>query len=429
MIDRTSVERAADLFRAPEGSFDRLVHRQARRKRNQRIAAGVVGIATALAVAFTGARLIHSESIPADQNPAPTVRNGDLVTVRGLFWRTDTDPELVAVDPETGDTRSLVTCDQECYLSNTAWSPNGSELVFSSAGSVQVLDVGTGSTRILAPVKAEAAAFSPDGERIAYQASKKWPHGFFVTRREGAEPMTLDVLNHLSLQWFGWLPNGRSIVYFEHGSFEFGGGSIGIVEVAPHPTARTLVSFPELESSDACATDIPLSCAHSFAISPTDGRIAYASNDATTGTDTLSVVDPDDGTVSLVAEWPSTVFGARPLNPSRPARLAWSPDGSRIAFAVGCQIWSIAPDTSDRELIKDLDPCVGTPDRLTWSPDGTELAFVELDRNVGGILQNLTLSVLSVDGGSIRRLATLEVDDAVEIGPIAWQSIPIDEQP
>lgn len=428
MIDRTSVEAAADLFQAPEGSFDRLVHRRVRRKRNQRIAAGVVGIAAALAVALTGASLIRSEPRPADPSPTPPARNGELVSIQGPFWEPGSDPALVAVDPETGDTRTLYTCDQECYLSTEAWSSDGSELVFSSGGSLFVLDVASGGTRTLAPVKAGEAAFSPDGQRIAYQASKKWPHGFFVTRRDGGEPMALDVLKDRPLEWFAWLPGGRSIAYFEHGSFDFGGGSLGVVEVVPNPTARTLVSFPEFESSESCTTYAPLSCAHSFAVSPVDGRIAYATNDAKTSTDTVRVVNPDDGTVTLVARWPAESFANRPSNPARLSRLAWSPDGSRIAFAAGCQIWSIAPDGTDRSLIKDLGSCEATPDRLTWSPDGTELAFVELERKVEGIVQSLTITALTVDGGSIRRLATLEMGDA-EIGPIAWQSIPITEQP
>jgi hypothetical protein len=428
--DRDLFERAVREFAPADGSFERLIDRRDRKKRNQRIAAAVVGIAAALAVALTGASLLRSESRPADQTPAPPpAANGDLVIVRGLFWRHDTNPEIVAVDPETGAVRTLLTCDQECSTSQTAWSPDGRELVLSNGGFPYVLDVGTGSTRSLVPEQGGAAVFSPDGERLAYQASKKFPHGFFVLRRDGARPTTLDVLKGRSLDWFGWLPNGRSIAYFEHGSFDFGGGSVGIVEIAPHPTARTLVSFPELESSEACSRYIPLSCAHSFAISPADGRIAYAMNDAKTGTDTVRLVDPADGTVTLVARWPATVFGARPLNPWRPSRLAWSPDGSRIAFAAGCQIWSIAPDGTHRELIKDLDTCVATPDRLTWSPDGSQLAFVELDRNVEGILQNLTLTVLAVDGTSIRRLATVQADDAVEIGPVAWQPIPLEQQP
>jgi len=71
VIDQQSVERAAERFRPPEGSFERLEIRRDRKHRNQRVAAGVLGIAV-FALAMIGfVRLLGSESTPASDPASP----------------------------------------------------------------------------------------------------------------------------------------------------------------------------------------------------------------------------------------------------------------------------------------------------------------------------------------------------------------------
>ena len=83
MIDQRSVERAAEQFRLPEGSFERLVRRRDRKRRNQRIAAGVVGIAV-----FVAAVWIVTNGWSLDRSQTSVVPGGDV-----------TEP---AVDPFSG---------------------------------------------------------------------------------------------------------------------------------------------------------------------------------------------------------------------------------------------------------------------------------------------------------------------------------------
>jgi hypothetical protein len=52
VIDQESVERAAERFKVPDGALERLIRRRDRKRRNQRIAAGVVGIAVFVAAVW-----------------------------------------------------------------------------------------------------------------------------------------------------------------------------------------------------------------------------------------------------------------------------------------------------------------------------------------------------------------------------------------
>lgn len=50
----------------------------------------------------------------------------------------------------------------------------------------------------------------------------------------------------------------------------------------------------------------------------------------------------------------------------------WSPDGKKIAFVNGGQIWMMDPDGDDRKKISDISTGAGNP---VWSPDGKWIAF------------------------------------------------------
>jgi dipeptidyl aminopeptidase/acylaminoacyl peptidase len=50
----------------------------------------------------------------------------------------------------------------------------------------------------------------------------------------------------------------------------------------------------------------------------------------------------------------------------------WSPDGRRIAFVTGGQIWTMKPDGGDREQVTRISTGAGGP---VWSPDGKWIAF------------------------------------------------------
>jgi hypothetical protein len=71
VIDQQSLERAAERFVAPEGSFERLALRRDRKRRNQRVVAGVLGIAVFALAAIGFVRLLGSEGTPATDPRSP----------------------------------------------------------------------------------------------------------------------------------------------------------------------------------------------------------------------------------------------------------------------------------------------------------------------------------------------------------------------
>src|SRR5262245_41665956 len=101
MSDRFDVlERYAPMFEAPEPSFERFQRRRDRKRRNQRISAGVVGIAVFLLAVW-----VVTTGGPFDRSPEPAAPTGPVLRSDGeILWLNDDgigDSELVAVDPVT----------------------------------------------------------------------------------------------------------------------------------------------------------------------------------------------------------------------------------------------------------------------------------------------------------------------------------------
>ena len=93
----------------------------------------------------------------------------------------------------------------------------------------------------------------------------------------------------------------------------------------------------------------------------------------------------------------------------------WSPDGSRIAYRRGCEIWVSSEDGSSARRIAEitfgLSTCrpssftgsLGPTPGLVWSPDGTKLAIVARRGT-----SNDTLFVMNSDGSNLHGVGQLE---------------------
>jgi Tol biopolymer transport system component len=168
MIDeRERYERAFQQFQMPEPAWDRLIGRRDRKRRNQRIAAGVVGIAVFVAAVLvtTGGSFNRTQQ-PAIQ-PTPTPPAGIAPETAYL------------IDLNTGEMTPL----PESIAGNLGYavSPDGTMVAYSShTGTPQIFIASVGGTDVQQVTHAQRGAadpdWSPDGAAIAYE-SGPYPSG------------------------------------------------------------------------------------------------------------------------------------------------------------------------------------------------------------------------------------------------------------
>jgi Tol biopolymer transport system component len=92
--------------------------------------------------------------------------------------------------------------------------------------------------------------------------------------------------------------------------------------------------------------------------------------------------------------------------------LSWTPDGKQfIAYDVAQKALVLV--SRDGTQVEPLVPVGGIPTRLAWSPDGTQLAYIELlqqDSSSG------VLKAVNLDGTNLTILATSAAN-----APIRWK--------
>ena len=128
----------------------------------------------------------------------------------------------------------------------------------------------------------------------------------------------------------------------------------------------------------------------------------------------LYAVDVRGGTPQLIAKSRNSWWLGSP---------AWSPDGSRIAYTVyvefgskgpAFEIWTVKPDGSDARQLVDLGLCGagGCTAGLAWSPDGSTLAFHSRRGWLVGqpATQVMAIYFVRADGSGLRRIS----DDGTE---------------
>lgn len=386
-----------------------------RRERLQPLAfvLGTVMVALAVVVGLVAGLALGMFRGPNPENIGASLdlpSNGMLVVESGEFWREGTNPVLLALDPRTGDSRQLLECKQECSVWYDAWSPDGERLLYANGGALYVYDATSGRSRQLVGAEAGAGSWSPDGQQVLYESIGRpggVPSDYYVIGKDESGARRLDSISGNFTQWNEWTPDGRSIAFFVRSPYGLSEGSIAVVDVASDSLA-TLATFPV---TSACNNGNPAPCQHAFAMSPIEGRILYATWDPQTDIDTLRVVDAMDGTVTGSATWEG----------SRIDWLSWSPDGSRLALAEECRVWTMKPDGTDRRLIRELDQCLAS-ERGTWSPDGRQLAVVVAATNER--VASGRLVILNVDDGSIAATTEIIEDTSFGPAPLGWQPLP-----
>lgn len=363
---RNMLEHAGKLAPTPQPLIDSLISRRARKTRNQRIGA------TAVAIVLTGGIILglveasrFTERTPA-ATPTPT-------------WTPPPDPNdlFARAHGRIVYTTNPYTDDQQL---------------------VAVVPTEPGSAVTLAPIEgglyANPIAWSSDGTRLLLLRDQHGGRDLSVLSSDGSET----VLERGFVFGASFNPDGSKVVY---GS----GGDLYVVD-ADGGTPRLL--------AERAAAFLG-----SPAWSPDGSRIAFVDwgEEGATGTAGIFVVDAD-GTDRRV------LVDGRDVGPDASWGLSWSPDGSRLAFAVGTG--SSSPPRGSVYLV-DADGSglqeVTSPGEASWpvwSPDGSRLAFVCLPR--GGSYANLC--IVPVAGGDVTTFEDVSfvMDDSLRT--FAWNPLP-----
>ena len=352
MIDeRDLLEQAARHFEPEPGLSDRIYRRRERKRRNQRVGAGALAIVIALVSFVTLARAFGNGERPAVE-PAPQPV-GIFSDVSG--WIAYGDREGIwAVNPTPGGTPDRIRL-SERPGEPLSWSNDGSKLLIRGESSdatpnpfddreLFVLNADGTETRLTTGFGWGSASISPEGSEVVYSGTSEGPNGhavssIFVQDTEG----------------------GPSTVLLTAGLRSY-----------PEGTFRTGLGSPTF--------------------SPDGARIAYFDGMGDWG-NSLRVMNADGSDVRVVLD-------DQEASISHYDNLAWSPDGSRLAFnGTGGGIWIVAADGSGPAQMDGIG--------VRWSPSGSLLAFEAGSPSDAGLWVPGGIWLMKADGSGAMQVVTV----------------------
>jgi TolB protein len=219
---------------------------------------------------------------------------------------------------------------------------------------VFLLDIDSNSTLRLTANDTEdvMAQWSPDGMQIAFSSERTGNFEVYVMAADGSQSRNVtrfggdDFLND-------WSPDGRSLLF---SSFRAGNSDIYRVGIDGGETTALTTSL----ESEGDAVFSPNSSHIAFIRGYPSGQLMLMHSD---GSHVVTLVDELDVSTDVGGD------------------LAWSPDGTQIAFiaetamirgAIPSEIYVINADGTDlRQLTDNGNVNLGP----VWSPDGTQIAF------------------------------------------------------
>ncbi len=332
-----------------------------------------------------------------------------------------------------------------------AWSPDGARVLFLRAhdpaqklqpgdvfgmfvdGDVWQLDPRSAKeTRLIE--NAFNPSFSPDGTRIAVDASWAGPRRIWVLDREGHNPqqVTTDKSEEVAHVAPRWSPDGKKIVFqsIERTKFDVrvvdleSKGQINITDDVPQdirpvwsPSGR-FIYFSSDRGGGMNIWRAPVQA---------DGTLAAPLQQVTTGAgqDVEPAIAPDGRQLAFATMRQNADLWRLPVSPEsgmpsgapealisttrEDSRGAWSPDGSEIAFNSDrggeMNIWVHSlKDGKARQLTSGP----GGDFQPNWSPDAKRIAFFSSRKGAPGIF------VVDV---AKRTLTSLSAGGAIDVGP------------
>ena len=348
MIDeRNLLERALHHFEPQPGLTERIYRRRERKRRNERIRAGVVGIVIALIAVLIGTSIVRSEPTPASPHPLPPApRHADLTF--------SDDAGIVAIDLASGRRHVVAPGVSAAAVS---WSPDGSALVYESTTgpcSVVIRDIETGEDRVLAscgsPMRYGASVdWSADGAWIAFSTSSiggpgSLGRGIVLIRPDGTEEKPVTDTDGVPIDAgpFSLSPDGSAVV--------FGAGREIDVMNVDGTGRRSLANgmWPDWSTDGSTIA---------FARDPYLPPSQRGSGDPFVWQ--FWSILPDGSGLTKLHGWPHCCLGAWAAGP------VWSPDGAQIAGVALNRLRIIDADGHGARTIRGVTILSGT---IAWRP-------------------------------------------------------------
>lgn len=374
----TLFEQAGARFDVPDLPLEGMLRRRDRKRRNQRIAAGAVGLAIGIAIMALGSVILRSASEPQPADwPAPSQTTARLVRQDEVVILPLAQHSLVATDTSSGAERRIVRCVSDCaFIQDFAvsadegwvaysvvtclgeclpvepeaglwiagagktprhvstenrwgpwsWSPIGAQLAYADRSKLFLLDPSTWQRTPIAQAEGDigTVAMGPDGRSVAYSvgsprgvAPPAESLGVFVLR-SGGEPHRVSAFPGVS--GIAWSPDGTSLLL---DSTDGVGSQVGVVS-ADGSDADVLVEGPNFDG------------AGSPVWSPDGRAIAYLRTPGKSGDNELEfwVVRADGRDRVRIGR-----FGCCPDMWDGPV---WSPDSQLVAFSGNAIRWVVA---------------------------------------------------------------------------------------
>ena len=290
-----------------------------------------------------------------------------------------------------------------------AWSPDGSKLIFSSDlvrnSEIYIMDVDFDAAfeppslqrfpKQLTDSSYNAEpAWSPDGGRIAFVSDRRGHRGLYVMNVDGSETRRLTNYPHNDVSQPTWSPDGKRIAYVSW----LDGFGTNIFVISDDGTGMT-----NLTSFHGISTPADEGMGPSW--SPDGEHIAFISNPR--GRYQIHIMKSDGTEMTRldnrICPDPWTEYGSKGHRvPHR--SLAWSPDGTRIAFTCGdSYLYLVDPSGLNQTSLYACDDPIASP---TWSPDNMLVAFA-----CGLSVNSYYLYMINIVDGEVTRITDERPDD------------------
>ena len=236
-------------------------------------------------------------------------------------------------------------------------------------------------------------AWSPDGSELAFTSFRDGMRDIFVINADGTRLRRITNDSFVEAEPT-WSPDGSELAFTS-----FRDGQRDIFVIYDDGTGRRQITNDELKEVE-------------LTWSPDGSKLAFRAylNVRASGNPAhIYTVNIDGSNLTQITDETSSY--------SEPT---WSPDGSRIAFISGGEsIWGLSVMNSDGRERAMLYPSIlnvqygawSSVESPAWSPDGKTIAFAAKPWN-GGLLPDLELYMINVDGSGLTRLTYRAGDDS-----------------